>query len=193
MQNTIKNLAVAFVGESQARNRYAMYAKIAKKQGYEQIAEIFLLTADQEREHAKWLMRLINELKEKAEDLKKIEINAEVPIVLGTTAENLKAAINGENYEHTSMYPEFAQVAEEENLPEIASRLKSIAIAEKHHEERYKKLLKELEAKTVFKKDKEVAWVCRKCGYEHYGKEAPQKCPACGHPQSYYQVKCENY
>ena len=193
MQNTIKNLAVAFVGESQARNRYTMYAKSAKKEGYEQIAEIFLITADQEKEHAKWLMRLINELKEKCENSIKIEINAEVPAILGTTVENLKAAINGENYEYTSMYPEFAQVAEEENLPEIASRLKSIAIAEKHHEKRYKKLLNEIEAKTVFKKDKEIEWICRECGYEHYGEEAPQKCPACGHPQSYYQVKCENY
>ncbi len=194
MQKTIKNLAKAFIGESQARNRYTFYAKIAKSEGYEQIAEVFLLTADQEKEHAKWLMRLINELKKQSsEDLEEIKVEASAPTILANTAENLKAAISGENYEYTSMYPEFAQEAEKEGFPEIASRLGAIAKAEEHHEERYKKLLKEVEAGTVFKKDKEVWWVCRECGYVHFGKEAPLKCPSCGHPQSYFQVKCEEY
>ena len=111
----------------------------------------------------------------------------------GTTAENLKAAIAGENHEYTEMYPDFAKIAEEENLGQIAARLRSIALAEQHHEERYKKVLAELEAGTVFKKNEETTWICRKCGYEHTGTEAPNECPACGHPQAYYQIKCENY
>ena len=194
MQKTIKNLAKAFIGESQARNRYTYYAKEAKKEGYEQIAETFLLTAEQEKEHAKWLLRMINGLKEKTgENLDEIKVEAGMPTILGSTTENLQAAIIGENYEHTSMYPEFAQEAEKEGLPEIAVRLRSIAKAEEHHEERYKKLLEEVEAGTVFKKVKEVWWVCRECGYVHFGKEAPAKCPSCDHPQSYYQVKCEEY
>ncbi|RLC38185.1 rubrerythrin family protein [Candidatus Falkowbacteria bacterium] len=193
MQNTLKNLATAFIGESQARNRYTIYAKIAKKEGYEQMSEIFMQTAEQELEHAKWLMRLINELEEKIGIKQEIKVNAEVPANIGKTAENLKAAIDGEHYEHSEMYPNFTAEAEAEGLPEIASRLKAIARAEAHHEERYKKLLSQLETGSVFKKDSETAWVCRKCGYEYSGPEAPPKCPACGHPQSYYQVKCENY
>jgi len=194
MKNTIENLAKAFIGESQARNRYTFYSKAAKKEGFEQIAEIFLITADNEREHASWLLKLINELKKKSkEDLDKIEVEAEVPTILGTTAENLKAAIAGENYEHTTMYPEFADIAENEGFPEIAKRLKAIALAEKHHEERYKKILKEVEAGTVFKKEEAVWWVCKECGYVHYGKEPPEECPSCGHARSFYQVKCEEY
>jgi rubrerythrin len=194
MERTIENLAKAFVGESQARNRYTFYAKIAKKEGFEQIAGIFLATAENEREHASWLFKLINELKEKSsEKLDNVKVEVTVPITLGTTRENLKAAIAGENYEHTSMYPEFAKAAEEEGFPEIAKRLRAIAIAEKHHEERYRKLLKEVEEGTVFKKEKEVWWVCRECGYVHYGKEPPEKCPSCSHPRSFYQVKCEEY
>lgn len=194
MQETIKNLTKAFIGESQARNRYTIYAKVAKKEGYEQIAEIFRLTAEQEREHANWLFKLINELKkDSAEDLSEIKVEAAAPTILGATAENLKSAIAGENYEHTIMYPEFADKAEEDGYPEIAKRLRAIAKAEEHHEERYQKLLKELEAGTVFKKDKETVWVCRECGYVHLGPEAPAGCPSCGHPQAYYQVKCEEY
>ena len=193
MQNTLKNLATAFIGESQARNRYTIYAKIAKKEGYEQMSEIFMQTAEQELEHAKWLMRLINELEEKIGIKQEIKVNAEVPANIGKTAENLKAAIDGEHYEHSEMYPNFTAEAEAEGLPEIASRLKAIARAEAHHEERYKKLLSQLETGSVFKKESEIAWVCRKCGYEYSGPEAPPKCPACGHSQSYYQVKCENY
>jgi len=194
MKKTIENLTKAFLGESQARNKYTFYAKIAKKEGFEQIAEVFLITAENEKEHASWLFKLINELKKKScEKLDEIRVEVRVPIVLGTTAENLKAAISGENYEHTKMYPEFAEVAEKENLPEIAKRLRAIAIAEKHHEERFRKLLKEVEAGTVFKKEREVWWVCRECGYVHFGKEPPEKCPSCEHPKSFYQVKCEEY
>jgi rubrerythrin len=194
MTNTIQNLAKAFIGESQARNRYTFYAKIAKKEGFEQIAEIFLLTAENEREHAKQLFKLINELKSKSnENLDEIKIEAGAPTTFGDTAENLKAAIAGENFEQTKMYPEFAEIAEREGLAEIAERLRAIAIAEKHHEERFKKLLKEVEGNTVFKKEKKVYWVCRKCGYVSEANEAPEKCPSCGHPQSYFEVGCEEY
>jgi len=194
IMETVKNLAKAFIGESQARNRYTFYAKIAKKEGFEQIAEIFLVTAENEREHAKWLFRLINELKKKNdENFDKIRVEADVPTILGNTRENLKSAIAGENYEHTKMYPEFANIAEKEGFPEIAKRLRAIAVAEKHHEERYKKLLKELENNTLFKKDKKVYWVCRKCGYIHEGTEPPEECPSCGHPKSYFEQACEEY
>lgn len=194
MKRTIENLVKAFIGESQARNRYTFYSKVAKGEGFEQIAEIFLITAENEKEHASWLFRLINELKKKAdEDLSEIKVEVTAPTVLGTTAENLRAAIAGENYEHTKMYPEFAAIADEEGLHEIAERLRAIAVAEKHHEERYRKLLAEVEAGTVFKKEKEVWWVCRECGYVHFGKEPPEVCPSCSHPRSFYQVKCEEY
>jgi len=192
---TIKNLTKAFIGESQARNRYAIYAKIAKKEGYEQISAIFAETADQEREHAKWLFRLINELKEKSENNKyeEIVVEATAPTVLGTTAENLKASIAGEHYEFENMYPEFSAIAKKEGLDKIATRLMSIGKAEAHHEERYRKLLTELEKNSTFEKEEELEWVCRKCGYAHTGKNAPKKCPACDHPQAYYQVKSEQY
>lgn len=194
MEKTIENLTKAFIGESQARNRYTFYAKVAKKEGFEQIAEIFLITAENEKEHAKWLFRLINQLKEKSkENLDEIIVEAAAPTILSDTAGNLKAAIAGENYEHTKMYPEFADVAEKEGFPKIAKRLKAIAIAEKHHEERYQKLLEEVEAGTVFKKEKEVWWVCMECGYVHFGKEPPEECPSCSHPRSFYQIKCEEY
>jgi len=194
MNETVKNLAKAFIGESQARNRYIMYAKIAQKEGFDQIFEIFLATADNEREHAKWLFRLINDLKKKETDIgDEIEVSAVAPTVLGSTAENLKAAIAGENYETTKMYPEFADVAEKEGLKEIADRLRAIGMAEAHHEERYSKLLAEVEGKTVFKKNKEVEWVCRKCGYVHKGKKPPEHCPSCSHPLEYFQLKCEEY
>jgi len=171
----------------------SFYSKIAKKEGFEQIAEIFLITAENEKEHAKRLFEHINELKKGDKNLDEIKVEAVAPTILGSTAENLKAAIAGENYEYTKMYPEFADVAEKEGFPEIAKRLRSIAVAEKHHEERYKKLLKEVEAGTVFKKEKEVWWVCRECGYVHFGKEPPEKCPSCDHSRSFYQIKCEEY
>ena len=190
MKQTINNLAKAFIGESQARNRYAFYASKAKKEGYEQIAEIFQITADNEKEHAKRLFEHIQQLKG---DLKEIHVEAAAPTALGATAENLKAAIAGENYEYTQMYPEFAKTAQQEKLPAIAKRLKAIAIAEKHHEERFKKILAVLTSKTVFKKKKNVEWVCRECGYVHKGKTPPSICPSCDHPKSFYQVKCEKY
>jgi rubrerythrin len=191
MTKTIENLIKAFIGESQARNRYSFYAKVAKKEGFEQIAEIFLITAENEKEHAKRLFEHIQELNE--DKVKEFKIEATAPTTYGDTVQNLKAAIAGENDEHTRMYPEFAKIAEEEGLQNIADRLRAIAIAEKHHEERFQKLLEEVEAGTVFKKEKEVWWVCRECGYVHFGIEAPEKCPSCDHPRSFYQVKCEEY
>lgn len=193
MKKTIENLAKAFVGESQARNRYTMYSKIAKKEGYEQMAAIFAETADQEREHAAQLFKLLNELKKEEAGLAEVKIEAGVPLALGDTKENLEAAAFGENYEHMTMYPEFAQTAEEEGYPAIAARLRAIARAEAHHEERYRKLIQELENGTVFAKAEEVTWVCRECGYQHTGKNAPEKCPSCDHEKSFYQVKCETY
>jgi len=194
MSETIKNLAKAFIGESQARNRYTMYSKVAKKEGFEQIAEIFLITADNEREHAAKLFEEIQKLKNHSkEDLAAIKVEAEAPTAYGATADNLKAAIAGENWEHVTMYPEFAAKAEEEGYDKIATRLKAIARAEEHHEERYIKLLKQVEDGAVFKKDAETWWVCRECGYVHFGKEAPKECPACNHAQAFYQLKCESY
>ncbi len=194
MRNTIQNLTKAFIGESQARNRYAFYSKVAKKEGFEQIAEIFLITAENEKEHAKKLFEHIQELKKKlGEDLSEIKVEAIAPTIFGNTAENLKAAIAGEHYENTEMYPEFAKIAEEENLPDIANRFRAISKVEEHHEERYIKLLKEVEDKTVFKKEKEVSWVCRECGYVHFGTEPPEKCPSCDHERGFYQIKCEEY
>ncbi len=191
LEETIKNLVKAFIDESQARNRYTLYAKVAKKEGYEQIAEIFSMTAENEREHASTLFKLINELTKGKVNAVKVE--AEALLTLSTTAENLKAAIAGENHEHTQLYPRFADVAEREGLKEIADRLRAIARAEEHHEERYKKLLKEIEAGTVFRKEKEVWWVCRECGYVHFGREPPERCPSCDHPKSYFQPRFEQY
>jgi len=194
MKNTIENLVKAFIGESQARNRYTFYAKIAKNEGFEQIAGIFVITAENEKEHASNLFKLIRELKKKSQEkLDEIKVETVAPTVLGSTAENLKAAIAGENHEHTKMYPEFADVAEKEGFPEIAARLRAIAKAEKHHEERYKKLLKEVEADTFFRKKNDVEWVCRECGYVHFGKEPPEECPSCDHSRSYFELKCEEY
>lgn len=190
MKKTLENLTKAFIGESQARNRYSFYASRAKKENYLQIAELFLETANQEKEHAKRLFEHIQELKEGQAE---IIIEAVAPTVFGDTQENLKAAAAGENYEYSEMYPSFAQTAEEEGLPQIAARFRSIAVAEKHHEERYLKLLKEVDAGTVLKKDKETTWICMECGYEHRGKTPPEKCPSCNHAKEYYKVKCETY
>src|SRR6056297_960739 len=193
MEKTLQNLAKAFVGESQARNRYTFYSKVAKKEGYEQISEIFLLTAENEREHAKWLFKMIQELKAKNFQEKTLEVEAEVPTDYGDTEENLQVAIAGEHYENSQMYPEFAQTAEEEGLPEIAQRLKAIGRAEVHHEDRYTCLLQEVQGKTIFKKSEKKEWVCRKCGYVHEGEEAPAKCPSCDHPYNYFELKCDTY
>jgi len=194
MQKTVENLAKAFIGESQARNRYTYYSKTAREEGYQQIGDLFLITAENEKEHAKWLMRLMNQLKESGGGFDQITVaEAPVPTVLGSTADNLKAAIAGENYERTIMYPGFADDADADGLPDIAKRLRFIAQAEGHHEERYMKLLEQVQAGTVFKKDKEVAWVCRECGYVHFGTEPPEKCPSCDHDRGYYEIKCEEY
>jgi len=189
MKKTLENLTKAFIGESQARNRYTFYASIARKEGYEQIAEIFQITADNEKEHAKRLFEHIQGLKDGDE----MTVEAAAPLVLGTTIDNLKSAIAGEQYEYTQMYPEFADTAEQEGLDKIATRLRAIAKAEEHHGGRYQKLLAELEAGSVFKKDEPVEWVCRECGYVHKGIEPPKECPSCDHPRSFYQVKCEQY
>lgn len=196
VKETLKCLVKAFIGESQARNRYTYYAKVAQNEGYEQIGEIFLVTADQEKIHAKRLFEHIQELKKDLPKAEQDEIQVEgaaCPTVFATTLENLKAATKGEHYEYSEMYPSFAKIAEKEGYTEIAARLKAIAIAEAHHEERYKKLIEQLEKATIFKKDKKVWWVCRECGYAYYGTSPPEKCPACKHPPAFYQLKCEEY
>jgi len=170
---TEKNLLAAFAGESQARNKYTYFAKAAKKEGYVQIARIFEETADNEEEHAKKEFKYLNGI--------------------GNTVENLKEAAKGEHYEWTEMYPFFAKTAKEEGFEEIAESLLNIAKVEKEHEKRYKKLLENIEAGKVFKKDKPIRWRCLNCGYIHEGDEAPDKCPACSHPQSFFEVLAENY
>jgi rubrerythrin len=191
MKRTLECLTKAFIGESQARNRYSYYSKVAKKEGYEQIAALFIETAEQEKVHAKRLFEHIQEFKqaEPNEDLSEIKVEAGMPTVYSDTKANLQAAAEGENYEYTTMYPEFANIAEEEGYVKIAARMRSIAKAEQHHEERYKKFIDQLEKGTVFEKAKEVSWVCRECGYVHTGKTPPQECPSCDHPQAYYEVK----
>ena len=193
MKQTVQNLTKAFIGESIARNRYTFFAKVAKKEGHEQIADIFLLTADNEREHANWDFKLLNALKASSGGFDEMNVDATIPTAFGNTATNLRAAIKGEHYEQTTMYPGFADTAEREGLPEVARRLRAIARAEAHHEERYKKLLAQVEAGTVFKKDKPDAWVCRECGYVHVGEAPPDKCPSCDHDRAYYELLCEEY
>ncbi|MHC1592391.1 MAG: rubrerythrin [Candidatus Helarchaeales archaeon] len=194
MKKTIECLMKAFVGESQARNRYRMYAKVARKEGYLQISEIFLETAENEWEHGNTFFQLAQELKkESSEEADALKFKTEAPFVLGNTIENLKAAIAGEHYENSDLYPGFAEVAEKEGLIKIATRIRAIAKAEIHHEERYKALLKEVEAGTVFKKEEEVEWTCMECGYVHKGKEPPEKCPSCEHDRSYFKIRCEKY
>jgi len=194
MRKTAENLAKAFAGESMARNMYISFSKIAKKEGFEQIAAAFQLTADNEREHASWTSKLINALSAgAAEKFHEIKIGATVSTSLGNTAANLRAAIDGELHEATTMYPEFADVAESEGLPEVAKRLRAIGVAEAHHAENYKKMLAQVEAGTFFKKEQKVEWVCRECGYVHIAEEAPERCPACDHDRAYYQLKCEAY
>jgi rubrerythrin len=191
MEKTLENLTKAFIGESQARNRYTFYSKQAKAEGYPQISEIFLETADNEREHAKWLFKMIRELK--GGEIEEIEVGALAPLTLGNTIDNLKAAIAGEHYENTLMYPEFADVAEEEGQIEISDRLWAIAHAEVHHEDRYKKLLKQVEAGTLFEKKEDVEWTCIKCGYTYKGDEPPLKCPSCDHAKIYFKLYDEKY
>jgi len=190
MKKTIDNLAKAFIGESQARNRYTFYAKTAKKEKLPQISTLFTITAENEAQHAKWLLRMINDLLGKSEQVK---VEAEMPTVFENTAANLKAAIAGEHYETTEMYPEFAKVAREEGLDKIADRLLAIANAEKHHEERYITLLENLENGTLFKKEESKTWVCLECGYTHDGKSPPEECSSCSHPMEHFMIKCEEY
>jgi len=183
---TEKNLLTAFAGESQARNRYAYFASQAKKEGFVQISFIFEETANQEKEHAKRLFKFL--------EGGEVEISAAFPAgVIGTTLENLKAAAAGERYEHVEMYPDFAKTADEEGFEEIASALRSIAVAEKQHEKRYNALAANIEAGRVFKREREVVWRCRNCGYLHTGTEAPEECPACAHPRDHFELLGENY
>ena len=183
---TERNLLASFAGESQARNRYTYFAGVAKKAGYEQIAAIFLETADNEKEHAKRFFKLLQG--------GEVEITATFPAgIIGDTAQNLEAAASGENLEWTRLYKEAEKVAREEGLEEAADQFKEIAEVEEEHEKRYRKLLKNIKENAVFKKDKVVKWKCRNCGYVHEGKEAPKECPACAHPQAHYELLCENY
>ena len=183
---TEKNLMAAFAGESQARNRYTYFTSKAKKEGYVQISAIFEETAAQEKEHAERLFKFM--------EGGETEITGSFPSgVIGTTAENLKGAAAGENYEHTEMYPCFAEIAREEGFNAIAAVFEAIAVAEKQHEKRFLDLLSNIENGTVFKKENEVVWRCRNCGYLHTGTEAPKACPACAHPQAYFEVLGENY
>lgn len=182
---TEKNLLTSFAGESQARNRYTFFASAAKKEGYEQISAIFTETAEQEKEHAKRMFKYL--------EGGMVEITASFPAgVIGKTIDNLKAAAAGENEEWTEAYPHFAEVADAEGFPEIAEMYRRIAIAEKGHEERYRAFIKNIEEGTVFVKEEETVWQCRNCGYIHVGKEAPESCPACNHPQAYFEVKKTN-
>ena len=183
---TEKNLLASFAGESQARNRYTYFASVARKAGYEQIAAIFLETADNEKEHAKRFFKLL--------EGGDVEITASYPAgVIGDTAANLEAAAAGENLEWTKLYKEAEEAARQEGFGEVAVQFKEIAEVEEQHEIRYRKLLKNIKEGKVFKKDTVVKWKCRNCGYVHEGKEAPEKCPACAHPQGYYELLCENY
>jgi len=183
---TEQHLLAAFAGESQARNRYTFFASEAKKAGYEQIAGIFLETADNEKEHAKRFFKFLQG--------GEVEITAAFPAgVIGDTAANLKASADGENMEWTTLYKDAEKVAREEGFGEIADVFKEIAEVEEEHEKRYRKLLANVEAGTVFKKDGVVKWHCRNCGYVHEGSEAPSECPACAHPQAYYELLAENY
>ncbi len=183
---TEKNVLTAFAGESQARNRYTFFASKAKKEGYEQIYGIFLETADNEKEHAKRLFKFL--------EGGDAEVQASFPAgIIGSTMDNLKEAAGGENYEHTTMYPEFANTADKEGFPEVAETMRAIAVAEKEHERRYLGLLNNLKNDTVFKRDEVVKWRCRNCGYIHEGAEPPKECPACAHPKSYYELLSENW
>lgn len=189
---TAENLLKAFAGESQARNRYTFYSSVADKEGYKQIKNIFLETADNEKEHAKRFFKFLLE-GFKGELPTTVKITADYPVAQGTTLENLKAAAAGENEEWADLYPAFADVADEEGFPEIAVAFRMIASVEKHHEERYKKLADNVANNAVFKKEQKVVWKCGNCGYIHEGSEAPDKCPACAHPQAYFELNTQPY
>lgn len=183
---TEKNLLAAFAGESQARNRYTFFASVAKKEGYQQISSILQETADNEKEHAKLFFKLLKG--------GVAEITAAYPAgVIGSTLENLKAAAEGEEMEWGTIYPNFADVAEEEGFKDVARTFRNVAEIEQYHEKRYRKLILNLELNKVFKKEKVVKWKCRNCGNVYEGSEAPEKCPVCAHSRSFYEVWCENY
>lgn len=183
---TEQNLLKSFAGESQARNRYTFFASVAKKEGYEQIAAVFMETAEQEKEHAKRFFKFL--------EGGPLEITATFPAgKIGTTAENLKAAAEGENEEWSDMYPEFAAVAEEEGFTAIAAVFRNIATVEAEHEKRYRTLLARVEAGKVFERNEEILWQCRNCGFVYKGKTAPKACPACAHPQAFFEEKKNNY
>ncbi len=183
---TEKNLLTAFSGESQARNRYTYFSSQAKKEGYVQISHIFEETANQEKEHAKRLFKFL--------EGGEVEVQAKFPAgVIGNTVQNLKEAAGGENYEWTDMYPSFAKTAKEEGFEEIAKVFEAIAVAEKQHEKRYLDLMSNIEKGIVFKRESQVTWRCRNCGYLHTGHEAPDVCPACAHPQAHFEILGENW
>lgn len=183
---TEQNLMKSFAGESQARSRYTYFASVAKKEGYEQIAAIFMETAEQEKEHAKRFFKFL--------EGGMVEITACYPAgVIGTTAQNLEEAANGENEEWEDLYPEFAKIAEEEGFPQIATAFKMIARVEAEHEKRYRTLLERVIAEKVFEREDAIEWQCRNCGYVHTGKKAPETCPACIHPKAYFEPKKTNY
>jgi rubrerythrin len=183
---TEQNLLKAFAGESQARNRYTFFAKTAKKEGFEQISAIFLETAENEKQHAKQFFRFL--------EGGMVEITASYPAgVIGTTADNLKAAAAGEHEEFTELYPEFARIAKEEGFPQVATQFNLTAEVEKHHEKRYLMLQKQLEDGTLFKKADSTKWICRVCGHIHEGPEAPATCPCCNHPQAHFQIVTDCY
>jgi len=183
---TEKNLLKSFAGESQARNRYTFFASAAKKEGFEQISAIFTETAENEKEHAKRFFKFL--------EGGVVEITASFPAgVIGSTAANLKASASGENEEHTKLYPEFAKIADKEGFPEIAECWRKIALVEAHHEKRYLELLDNVDNERVFKKDHEVMWKCRNCGYVYSSKKALELCPACLHPQAYMEELADNF
>jgi rubrerythrin len=183
---TEKNLLAAFAGESQARTRYTFFASVAKKEGYEQISSIFQETADNEKEHAELFFKHLTG--------GAVEISAAYPAgIIGSTSENLKAAAEGEKLEWGALYPNFAEVAEEEGFKDVARTFRMVAKVEKQHERRYLKLLANVTQGKVFRRDAPIKWKCRNCGYVHEGSEAPEKCPVCGHARSYFEVWCENY
>ena len=183
---TEKNIIAAFAGESQARNRYTYYASKAKKEGYVQIADIFTETADQEKEHAKRLFKLL--------EGGEVEITGAFPAgTIDATIDNLKASAAGENYEHTEMYPGFAKIADEEGFSDIAEIFRAIAVAEKQHEKRYLDLAANIDAGRVFSRDSQRVWRCRNCGHLHEGNAAPEVCPACDHPQAHFELLGENW
>ncbi len=196
MKETPKKLFTAYVGESQARNRYTFWFKIAKKEGYVLAAKIFLETADQEQQHGSWFYKMLQDFKkEESFDDMKVIPDAEFHTTYGTTIENLKSAVAGEDMEWQTLYPDIVETAEKEGYPKIAARIRAIMIAEKHHSERYGKLLKLIGDDTFFKRGEKVVWICMECGYEVEMDELPKnwKCPSCDHPSPYFRKKSEDF